>query len=155
MVRQFDTFASETLSACQDAIASASRIDDVINLDRSAFARAIKGPIDRVIMRKTQHAAVVAPVLAACSDIGSWTALADLINGPKEGKNSVTSGNALQINCSGGMIRSDGPFVATIRPKDIIIVEGKNGILILHKDDSQDVKKVVEHLKVEGRTDLL
>jgi mannose-1-phosphate guanylyltransferase len=42
-------------------------------------------------------------------------------------------------------------MVATIGVEDVVVVETKDVVMVAHKDRVQDVKKVVEHLKDQGR----
>ena len=51
------------------------------------------------------------------------------------------------------MIKSTSKLVATVGVKDIVVVETKDAVLVAGKDQVQDVKKIVERLKAEGRSE--
>ena len=39
--------------------------------------------------------------------------------------------------------------------EDLVVVATKDAVLVVKKKDAQDVKKIVEALKAQGRNDLL
>jgi len=45
--------------------------------------------------------------------------------------------------------------IATLGISDLVIVDADDAILVIPKDRAQDVKKLVEELRRQGRTDLL
>ncbi|HBK90123.1 MAG TPA: mannose-1-phosphate guanyltransferase [Parvularcula sp.] len=127
------------------ALAAARESGGVLTLDPAIFADCPSESIDYAVMEKTRRAAVVAPVDAGWSDIGSWTALAPLV-----GETRVSA-----LDCGANVIRTDGPFVAAIGVSDLIIVATGDAVLVAPKDRAQDVKRVIDDLKARGRTDLL
>lgn len=140
--------------------------DSVVALDNAAasgicyllsekdFAKCRSEPIDIAIMEKTSYAAVVAPVRAGWNDIGSWSAIRDLV-AKRSGVKPASVGDVQMIDSDTCYVRSDGPFVAAIGVEDLIIVAMDDAVLVAHKDKTQDVKKVVTFLKDNNRSELL
>jgi mannose-1-phosphate guanylyltransferase/mannose-6-phosphate isomerase len=153
MLNAFKSHAPGILAACDRAVRDAASVKTRLHLSPAAFESCPSEPVDIAIMEKAERVAVVAPVRAGWNDVGSWTAIADLKKAgiAADSKNP----NVQTIDCDNCLIESEGPFVAAIGLKDIIIVATPDGILVTHRDHTQDVKKIVDHLKASRRTDLL
>lgn len=152
MTKSFTKFAPDILSACQLTL-KRSRLDDMcIFLDEASFAACPANSLDYAIMEKSDNVAVVAPVDVGWNDIGSWSVLADL-NQEKTGT-SGGKGDIIALECANTYLHSDGPLVAGIGLENLIVIATKDAVLILPKDRAQDVKKIVEKLKRDGRMNL-
>ncbi len=127
------------------ALAAGAAHGTALTLDAGVFADCPSDSIDYAVMEKTRRAAVVAPVDAGWSDIGSWTALSAL---PDDAQIAA-------IDCGANVIRTGGPFVAAIGVSDLIIIATGDAVLVAPKDRAQDVKKIIDDLKARGRADLL
>lgn len=119
-----------------------------MRVDEAAFAECPDESIDYAVMEKTSDAAVV-PLDAGWSDIGSWSALWEI--GEKDLQGNVCKGDSLTINTRNSLIHAEHKLVATVGVEDLIVVETKDAVLVAHKDSVQDVKKVVEAIKNDGR----
>ena len=102
-------------------------------------------------MEKAERVAVV-PVEMGWSDVGSWDALHELAI--KDVSGNAHHGEVLAIDTSNCLIRSEGPLVAAIGVKDIIIIATKDAILVMPRGDSQQVKLAVDALKRDGHITL-
>ena len=100
-------------------------------------------------MEKTEHAVVV-PMDAGWSDIGSWSSLWDISKKDLNG-NSV-HGDVILHETNNSYVRTDGKLVAAIGVDDLVIVSTKDVLVVAHKDSDQNVKKVAEQLKQRKRT---
>lgn len=103
--------------------------------------------IDHALMEKSDRVAVV-PCDLGWSDIGSWHAMAKLVEPDEEGNRIV--GQAEVVDSRNTYIRSPDRLVAAIGVEDLVIVDTADALLVAHKDRTQDVKKVVERLKAGG-----
>ena len=99
---------------------------------------------------RTTRAAVV-PADIGWSDVGSWSALWEL--GEKDEAGNVALGDVVLEGASNCYVRSDGVLAAVVGLKDAVVVVTKDAVLAMHRDQAQDVKKVVERLKAAGRTE--
>lgn len=99
------------------------------------------GSIDKLILERSASTLVI-PVGFPWSDVGSWKALYEFLS-HTDGEN-IVPGNAVTINTSSSMVIGDDRTVALVGVSDLIVVDTKEGLLILNKEDSQDVKKIAE-----------
>lgn len=123
---------------------------DFCRLEEEAFAASPSDSIDYAVMEQTQLATVV-PVDMGWNDVGSWTALWEVHQKDVNG-NSIR-GDVITDGVKNSMIRSQNRVVAAVGVSDLIIVETTDAVLVAHKDNAQDVKKVVDYLKKHGRTE--
>src|SRR5690606_19867061 len=86
---------------------------------------------------------------AGWSDVGSWTALWEV--SPKDSQNNVTKGDVLMHNCHSSYISASSRLVTAVGVQDLMIVETKDAVLVAHKDEVQDVKKLVDQIKALNR----
>src|SRR5690606_19072432 len=70
--------APAMLEACEAAVGAAKRDLDFTRLTAETFGACPSDSIDYAVMEKTSHAVVV-PLDAGWSDVGSWSALADAL----------------------------------------------------------------------------
>jgi mannose-1-phosphate guanylyltransferase/mannose-6-phosphate isomerase len=77
-LRELGAHAPAMLEACQLAVAAAGRDLDFTRLPAAEFGACPSDSIDYAVMEKTR-AAVVVPLSAGWSDVGSWSALADAL----------------------------------------------------------------------------
>lgn len=117
-----------------------------------------KIPIDYAIMEGAKDVAVI-PVDIGWSDIGSWSALYDVLadnisENTKENILRGTNGTILPLDTSGTLVYSNRKVV-TIGVSDIVIVDTDDVLLVCHRDHAQDVRKAVNHLREAGDDHLL
>lgn len=100
-------------------------------------------------MERTERAAVVATTDLGWSDIGSWSALADIADTDASGNACV--GDIFTDSVKNSYIRAEHRMVAALGLDNIVIVETADAVLVAHRDKAQDVKKIVEWLNESGR----
>jgi mannose-1-phosphate guanylyltransferase len=108
--------------------------------------------IDYALMEKSQKVSVV-PATFDWNDMGSWDALSAVIE-ETHGNTLVKSDGAFFLNSADNVIFAPNKFVALINMDKHIIVSNDKVVLVAPVDDAQEIKKVVEHLKVT-RPDLI
>jgi len=86
-------------------------------------------------------------------DVGSWLAL-EKINKTDEYGNYI-SGDVITINTNKSIICGNKKLIATVGLEDIIVVETDDATLICSKSSTQDVKKVIENLKICNRREFV
>ena len=140
--------APAMLSACEDAIAAATRDLDFTRLAGEAFGACPSDSIDYAVMEKTDSAVVV-PLDAGWSDVGSWSALQDAL--PRDDQGNVVTGDVLVEDSSGCYLHSTSRLIGAVGLKEHVVVETKDAVLVAPRDRVQDVKALVTHLKAQGR----
>lgn len=137
--------------AVQVAYERATRDLDFTRLDPTAFSSVESESIDYAVMEKTAHAAVV-PVACGWSDIGSWEALWSAVDRDAEG--NFREGDTIAMDTSNSVIIShDKHLVATLGLDGVVVVTTPDATLVARKESSQDVKRIVEKLKADGRSE--
>ena len=143
-------FAPGMLEATSAALAGATRDLDFTRLAAADFARCPSDSIDYAVMEKTRDAVVV-PLDAGWSDVGSWSALHE--NLPADAAGNVTRGDVVTEDSSGCYLYSSERLVATVGLVDHVVVETKDAVLVAPKSRVQDVKNLVARLKAAGRSE--
>ena len=146
-----DEFAPGMADAARAASAAARREGRHIYPDAQAFGLSPSDSIDYAVMEKAERVAVV-PVDMGWSDVGSWDALHDLA--AKDDDGNAHHGEVIAIDTSNCLIRSEGPLVAVVGVKDVIVIATRDAVLVLPRGDSQQVKRAVEALKRDGHITL-
>jgi mannose-1-phosphate guanylyltransferase len=98
-------------------------------------------------MEDAQNVAVI-PADFDWSDVGSWATLLDILPGDEDG--NVITGHHLGAGTKRTLVYSPRRLVTTIGLEDMIIVDAGDVLLVCPKDRAQDVKKIVDALKVRG-----
>ena len=135
-------------SASRDVLAAAPRAAGWIDLGREAFAAVPSESIDIAVMEPTSRAAVCAPCEIGWADIGAWNEL--WRTGDKDEGGNRTHGNTVVIDTSDSLLWADGVTIAAVGVQDLMIIATKDAVIVLPKDQAQNVKAVVEALKKRG-----
>jgi mannose-1-phosphate guanylyltransferase/mannose-1-phosphate guanylyltransferase/mannose-6-phosphate isomerase len=146
-----DTFAPGMAAAARAAIADARQEGRQVYPDAIAFGRSPSDSIDYAVMEKADRVAVVA-VDMGWSDVGSWDALHELAD--KDGDGNAHHGDVIAIDTENCLIRTEGPLVAAIGVKDVIVIATHDAVLVLPRGDSQQVKRAIDALKRAGHITL-
>ena len=141
-LKEMAAMEPEMLALVQKSYQNAETDKDCIRLEKSSFAAIQGNSIDYAVMEKTKNAVVI-PLDAGWSDVGSWDMVWEL---SKKDKNAnVTNNMAFCEDASGNMIHTaENKPVALLGIKNCIIIESKDGLLIADKKYVQEVKKAAE-----------
>ena len=112
------------------------------------FCESPSDSIDYAVMEHTEKAVMV-PTDCGWSDLGSWEAFYEV--SPKDAAGNACEGDVIVENASNCYLRSSGRLIAALDVHDLAVVETRDAILITDRRKSQDVKHVVEKLKLEKR----
>ncbi len=106
----------------------------------------IKGTsVDFAIMEHAENITVI-PVDIGWNDIGSWSALFDVLKLDRYGNHfKGKSPDKVNLDTRNTLVYSE-KLTVTIGVEDLIIVETPDALLICHKDRTEDVKEVVNLL---------
>jgi len=149
---ELERYAPDILAACRKAVAGARRDLDFTRLDADSFAACPGISIDYAVMEKTAAAAVI-PLAAGWSDVGSWSALWDV--GARDAAGNVVKGDVLTEDVRNCYLHASTRLLAAVGVEDHVIVETGDAVLVARKDRVQDVKAVVERLKLQQRDEAL
>ncbi|WP_310273677.1 mannose-1-phosphate guanylyltransferase/mannose-6-phosphate isomerase [Rheinheimera soli] len=137
-------------AACEQSMAEVDPDLDFIRVNKEAFLTCPDDSVDYAVMEKTTKAVVV-PLNAGWSDVGSWSSLWDV--SAKDENNNVHKGDVLSVSSKHNYVFAETGLVATVGLENIIVVQTKDAVLVAAKDKVQDVKSIVQQLKDAGRTE--
>lgn len=143
-LNQLELFSPDIFSTTRKSMAESQRDMNFIRVEQDIFKHCPSDSIDYAVMEKTLDAVVI-PIDAGWSDVGSWSSLWDVSE--KDHVGNVNLGEVISIDSSNNYISSDGALVATIGLDNLVIVNTSDALLIAAKEKVQDVKKVVDELK--------
>jgi mannose-1-phosphate guanylyltransferase len=150
-----DVFLEE-LEASRPELAAACRRIAAAGDREAALAEVYPGceaiSVDYAVLERSQRVYVV-PSEFAWSDVGSWTALAEVL--PADENGNTVAGEALTVDAHGCLIRSSQRLAAVVGLENLLIVDTPDALLVCAKDRAQDVKTLVAALAKRGRSDLL
>ncbi len=149
-IEELAKFAPEMLDVCKRAIAQSSKDVEFIRVNKAIFSTCPNDSIDYAVMEKTD-AAMVVPMDAGWSDVGSFSALWEVSK--KDESQNVITGDVITVDSSNNYIYSENKLVTAVGVDNLVIVETKDAILVANKDQVQNVKAIVKKLKEEGRTE--
>ena len=149
-LEELKKFRSDILEQCKLSVMEVKADLDFLRINKETFESCPAESVDYAVMEKTSHAVVV-PMDAGWSDIGSWSSLWDISRKDTEG--NATHGDVILHNSHNSYIRTDGKLVAAVGVKDLVIVATKDVIMVATKNSAQDVKLVVEKLKKSSRSE--
>ena len=118
---------------------------------RERFATIEPISIDKAVMERSDRVAVI-PAPLKWSDVGSLMALGDIAEPDSAG--NVRSGRGVDIDSSRNIVYSTDRLVATLGVNDLIVVDTSDATLVLPKARAQDVRKVVDALKLLGAPEI-
>jgi mannose-1-phosphate guanylyltransferase/mannose-6-phosphate isomerase len=147
-LEELEKFAPDIAVAALAGVQKSQPDLDFTRIDKAAFQACRSESIDYAVMEKTADAVVV-PLDAGWSDVGSWAALYDASEADAQG--NVMLGDVVVEDTHGCLLHAESRLVTAVGLKDHIVVETKDAVLVAPKDRVQDVKKLVARLKAEGR----
>ncbi|MCG7585562.1 mannose-1-phosphate guanylyltransferase/mannose-6-phosphate isomerase, partial [Photobacterium sp. OFAV2-7] len=149
-LEELEKYRPDILSACKKAMAITASDMDFIRVDKEEFEACSDDSIDYAVMEKTDSAIVV-PMDAGWSDVGSWSALWDVSE--KDANQNVTRGDVITVGSTNSYLHSESKLIATVGVNNLVVVETKDAVLVADKDQVQDVKSIVTQLKESGRNE--
>ncbi len=132
----------EGLTACGQAWDTDKR-DDIVS---AIYPDLLKISIDFAVMEKAKRVLVV-EMNCQWVDVGSWTALEQVVGGDAAGNVAVAQHN-INLGSRGNIIVADDDhLVATIGVDDLVIVQSTNATLICTKRDAQGIRELVVKIR--------
>jgi len=138
----------EIARICEAAYRAAQADLDFTRIDAASFEACPADSIDYAVMEKTADAVVV-PLDAGWSDVGSWSSLHQASDADAHG--NVVHGDVLCEDTHGSYLYAESRLVAAVGLTDHVVVETKDAVLVAPKARVQDVKKLVQQLRERGR----
>lgn len=110
--------------------------------------------IDYGVMERAAAVQVI-PACFGWSDVGSWSALPEVIDPDNNGIVALATAGLIAIDSRDSLVYGGGKLTALVGVANLIVVATDDALLVCHQDRAQDVKKVVETLQQSGRQEFL
>lgn len=141
--------APDILEACKEGISQATTEESpsghaFIRPDPTKFGSCRKQSIDYAVIEPHDDVAVVS-YAAQWSDVGSWSAVADLAEADTRGNR--VQGQGLAHQSTNTFIHAPHRPVVALGTKDLIVIDTPDAVLIAHRDCAEQVKDVVSILE--------
>ncbi len=138
----------EKLSIIKDSIGTSQQTDIIEKI----FPEFPSISIDYGIMEKSDDIYTV-PGSFGWDDVGSWLAMERIRKTNEYG--NIIDGDVITINTNDSIIIGKNKMIACVGVKDLVVVDTDDATLICDKSSTNDIKKVIENLKVCNRRELL
>lgn len=138
---------------CHQAFANRSQDKGFVRINAEEFAACPSDSIDYAVMEHlVDNRAVLLPLAAGWSDLGSWSSL-------WEGRAHDELGNAVDgdvyvHDAKDNLLISQHRLLAAIGVDNLVVVETPDAVLVIPKERAQEVKSVVQFLKEQQRDEL-
>ena len=129
----------------EEIAAAPDRVDEL-------YPRLPADSIDYAVMEKLDSIATL-PLDCGWSDLGSWAALDEVLQ--KDAKGNTGKGDVLALESDGNLLFSDAGTIAVVGVTGLVVVRTGDSVLVIPKERSQEVKKIVQELTSRGREELL
>ena len=143
-LKELKKFKPEIIENCLNSLERSQSDLDFERIEIKHFSNCENISLDVAVMEKTTIGTVI-PLDAGWRDIGSWDQLWDYST--KDEFGNTKKGNIVLENSKNCLFRSEERLMVGINLEDIIVVETNDAILVLNKNGTQELKKVVQNLK--------
>ncbi len=140
------------VDACAAALKDAARDLDFVRLAARSFEQAKSISLDYAVMERTDKAAVV-PCNIGWSDVGAWSALWSLQT--RDANGNVIQGDVLIHETQDSFVRNEKGLTALVGVRDLVVIVTEDAVLVADKHRAQDVKAIVDQMKLAERPELL
>lgn len=144
LIQELEIYSPEIIFHCKQSLKKKINDLDFERLEKNSFQKCPNISIDKAIMEKTSLG-VVFPLDIGWSDIGSWDTFCE--NSSKDENGNVLIGDAIEISSNNCLISSNSRLTVGLCIDDIIIIETNDAVLVTKKNNSENVKSLVDHLK--------
>ena len=150
-LRELEKFNPEIVIQAKQAIQNSKTDLDFIRLDKQSFEQCPEDSIDYAVMEKTAHAMVI-PLNANWNDVGAWNSVWDASQ--KDENGNALRGDVIVEDTHNSLVHSEGRLVSVLGLEDIVVIETSDAVLVANKNKVQNIKKIVEQLKLAERTEV-
>tara|TARA_B100000242_G_C43053446_1_gene492399 strand:+ start:3912 stop:5348 length:1437 start_codon:yes stop_codon:yes gene_type:complete len=149
LINAYNLHAKDILTSVEKAINKSVKDLDFVRLDPNNWSNIKEISIDYAIMEKANNLVGI-PYNSSWTDLGNWDSV---WSETKQGENNISlSKNAHAIDCKNILLRSEnsGQEIVGLGLKNIVAIAMPDAVLVANKQKSQDVKKIVDYLKIQN-----
>jgi mannose-1-phosphate guanylyltransferase len=149
-LQEIKKYAEPMLNGIIDVIQQSRRENESeyprLFLDNKSFEKIVPDSIDYALFEKSRKVAGV-PCNIGWSDVGSWTALTDLMD--QDDMGNRIKGNTLLHLTKNSSVYGHNRMIALIGVDNLIVAETDDAILVMDKGHAQEVKFLYQKLKAD------
>ena len=156
-LRHMEHYNPDIVKACRQAYEQGQQDGQFYRLEADSFAHCRSDSIDIGVMEKlladnSTHVLTI-PIDIGWSDMGAWSSIWQ--HGELDENGNCLDEQVLAMDTSNTLIKTRNRLVAAIGIDNLVIVDTDDVTLVASKDKTQDVKQIVEQLKLDQRNECL
>jgi len=145
---ELEKYQNDILKAVTKSFEAKAKDLDFTRVGEVEFKACPDDSIDYAIMEKTDLAMVV-PLDAGWSDVGSWSSLWE--ESEQDLKGNVNRGDVISHDSHNNLFFSDNKLIAAVGVDNLVIVDTQDAVMVSSKSRVQEVKQIVKLLKEQKR----
>ena len=145
-------FRPDIAQACEIAWADKKSDTPFVRPHKESFTAIPSESIDYAVMEKcpgSDIAIKMMPLNAGWNDLGAWDAVWQA--GVADGNGNVINGDTLLADTTNTYIHASTRLVSAVGLDNLVIIETADAVLVVDKNKSQHVKKIVTQLEQQKR----
>jgi len=147
-LKQLQQQRSDIYTQCQQAAEQIRSQYEFHTIPSEIFSQCPSESIDYAVMEQAPNVSVVS-LEANWNDIGSWSALWEVE--AKDAQGNATKGDVIAHDTQNSLIHAEERLVVTAGINSLVIIETKDAVLVADKKESQQVRALVDQLRINGR----
>ena len=147
LLAALEEHAPDILAACQKASAHKTIDASFVRPEPEAFASCRSESIDYAVMEHFSNVVVI-PFVGSWSDVGSWSAVAEM--SPADNDGNRIQGQGIALHSANTFIHAPGRTVVSLGTKDLLIIDTPDALLVASNSHAEQVKEVVARLDADG-----
>ncbi|MGD9638914.1 MAG: mannose-1-phosphate guanylyltransferase/mannose-6-phosphate isomerase [Alphaproteobacteria bacterium] len=149
LIDEMGKYEPEMLKSCSESLNKAKIDGNAVFLNNEYFAEAKSISFDYAVMERSNKTAVVIVNNSGWNDIGSYKSLWEISQKDEDG--NVKSAKTVVIDSKNCFIKSTTKqLISVVGVDDLVVIACEDAIMVVPKDKSQDVRKIVEKLKEDN-----
>jgi mannose-1-phosphate guanylyltransferase/mannose-6-phosphate isomerase len=150
-------FRPDILGATEQAWAEKKVDGHFLRPGAAAFRKISSDSIDYAVMERCPArpdlgvSVGMVSLDAGWSDLGAWEAVWQIAE--KDDCGNVARGDVFLEGCTGTLVEASHRLVAVVGLSDIVVVETPDAVLVATREASQEVKKIVNWIKGQSRSE--
>ena len=149
-LNELQSYRPDIYDAVKASMTQTSNDMDFVRVDEKLFKACPDESIDYAVMEKTERAVVV-PLDAGWSDVGSWSSLWEESDQDESG--NVTRGDVIAHDAKNNLLFSQNKLIAAVGIEGLVVVETPDAVMVADKERVQDVKAIVKALDHDSRSE--
>ena len=150
LINQIKKYAPNIYECVYESYKNKIKDLDFIRLEKENYKKCENLSIDVAIMEKTKIG-IVLPLDKGWSDVGNWRSLWE--NSEKDNNNNFRRGRVFSKKNKNCYLRSESRLLVALGLKDLVVVETDDVVYVGDINKSQDVKNIVNKLKINNETE--